>query len=188
MRVTILWEDQRGGQLKGFGPGELLVSCVADELETDRARISKHVSSYPKKGNGNVRRALRQDLGLLIKHGPVIAVIDRDKVSELLNTLPSTPLGCNGALVKQFRAVTAGNYELVLLVENVETLVDAVVGALGADRPTTKPTPDERDRMLGRAAWSPSRSIRDDIRGTCPSFDRVVKKVADACRAYRIFQ
>jgi hypothetical protein len=188
MRVTVLWEDQRGGQLKGFGPGELLVSCVADELEADRAWISKHVSSHPKKGNGNVRRALREDLGLLIKHGPVIAVIDRDKVSELLSKLPLEPLDCNGALVKQFRAETAGNYQLVLLVENVETLVDAVVGALGGARPTTKPTPDERDRVLVRAAWSPNRSLRDDIRGACQSFDRVVKKVANACRAHRIFQ
>jgi hypothetical protein len=30
MIITVLWEDQRGAEAKGFGPHELLLSCVAD--------------------------------------------------------------------------------------------------------------------------------------------------------------
>lgn len=36
MLVTVLWEDQRGTQARGFGPHELLLSCLADELMVSR--------------------------------------------------------------------------------------------------------------------------------------------------------
>ena len=30
MRITVLWEDSRGVETKGFGPHDLLLACIAD--------------------------------------------------------------------------------------------------------------------------------------------------------------
>ncbi|MEX1368630.1 MAG: hypothetical protein AB1Z98_36215, partial [Nannocystaceae bacterium] len=83
MQVTVLWEDQRGMQARGFGPHELLVACLADDLGIDRQQLKSFVSSHPKKGVTKVRAALVRDLPRLSTSGPVVAVVDRDKALDL---------------------------------------------------------------------------------------------------------
>lgn len=99
MIVTVLWEDQRGEQAKKFGPHELLLSSVADDLsesESDqpqrRATLDKRIFGIPKKGDGNVRKALQKDLGKF--RGPVIAVMDRDQVHRLWIDKQPPPSNC----------------------------------------------------------------------------------------------
>ena len=84
MIITVLWEDQRGGMVKGFGPHELLVSCVADELRCARDEVKKLIVSVPKKGNGNVIRALEQELGIRIPDEDCVAL---DTVGALVSYL-----------------------------------------------------------------------------------------------------
>jgi hypothetical protein len=80
MIVTVLWEDQRGQQTKNFGPHELLLSSLADELSSDdenhplqRRRLSKLVVGHPKKGNGSVLSAMKTELEAF--GGPVVAAL-----------------------------------------------------------------------------------------------------------------
>jgi hypothetical protein len=39
MRITVLWEDSRGVETKGFGPHALLLACLADKLGRERREI-----------------------------------------------------------------------------------------------------------------------------------------------------
>ena len=175
MIITLLWEDQRGGQMKGFGPHELLVSCVVDDLGRERGEVERRVLSAPKKGSGNVLKALRADLALLRKSGPVCAIVDRDRIRNLW-PLEARPLDCFSAIRKSFFERAPGDYALVLLVENAETLVEACCNATERRLPESKPSPEERDRILARVAWG-ERRARDEVRRATPSFDRIVRWV-----------
>jgi hypothetical protein len=175
MRITVLWEDQRGVITRGFGPHDLLVSCVADELRCARDAIKRHIDSVPKKGNRNVVKALKQDLDKLSR-GPVCAVIDRDKILDLWPAAQRPP-GCLTGISGALHREAQGSYELILLIDNVETLVAACCHALGISEPASKPSPDERDRLLQRVAWGDT-SARRAVREAVPSFDRLVKWTA----------
>jgi hypothetical protein len=174
--ITVLWEDQRGAELKGFGPHELLLSCLADDLATDRWHLVKLVESHPKKGNANVRKTLQKDGTRLASSGFVFAVIDRDKVRDLWEPMPPD---CMTGISTRFREDASGNYELVFLVDNVESVLGIVSGALGRLLPPGKPRPDDRDRILAEVAWAQA-TARAEVRERCPSFDRLVKRVASA--------
>jgi hypothetical protein len=156
VKITVLWEDQRGGIMKGFGPHELLVSCVADELRCQRHLVTTYIVPAPRKGNGNVIRTLKQDLSKLSRSGPA---------------------SCLSGIRAAVSVSAPGDYELILLDENVETLVTACCGAIGSIAPVAKPSPDERDRLLGRAAWAAA-NVRGRVRRDVPSFNRLVQWVA----------
>jgi len=187
MIVTVLWEDQRGVQAKGFGPHELLLSCLVDRCadssnQADRSRLHeklrRHVLSVPKKGNGNVLRELTGRLQKLSKGGPIVAVLDRDRIADLWRGRKDVrvPDGmCHHKV--QIKNDAPGDYEVIFLVENVETLTTALLQARGPAR-SGKPTPDERDRILGGATWGdPQR--RKGLLEQVPSFARLVSKVAE---------
>ena len=63
-------------------------------------------------------------------------------------------------------------YELVFLVDNMESLVNACDESARTKPKERKPTPDLRDRILGRAAWEGSPLPRLVILSACPSFNR----------------
>jgi hypothetical protein len=185
MIVTVLWEDQRGQQAKSFGPHELVISSVADDLCDDlndfhlkRAFLSRIVVGHPKKGNGSVLAALRRDLEAF--SGPVVAVLDRDKAHKLWSHLHPSPSNCMQGIRRQFRIEAPGEYDLVFLINNVEDLVNAALQVMSKPPLMYKPDPDERDRILGEAVWG-SRDVRAAIRVLCPSFDRIVKIVSGHC-------
>ncbi|MFH0902366.1 MAG: hypothetical protein V2A73_17170 [Pseudomonadota bacterium] len=188
MIITILWEDQRGVESKGFGPHELLLSCLADDMllppgqdqadrfECFRRHLKGVVRSIPQKGNSNVRKALQQNGERLARSGPVFAVVDRDKIRELWKNQESIPMDCMTAIRGRFHQDAPGKYDLVFLEQNVETLLVAAL-ALNGQSLKEKPAPDERDRILvGLARDVPSR--RAQLRRDCGSFDRLVTRVA----------
>jgi hypothetical protein len=177
MKITVLWEDQRGGIVKGFGPHELLVACVADDLQRTSEAIKRSIVSVPKRGNGNVMRALQQDVSKLSRSGPVCAVIDRDKVQELWPA-GQRPPRCLSGTRAAVAAKAPGEYELILLIENMESIIAACCQATRGDMPGSKPSPDMRDQILRKVAWSGEASARATIRDAVPSFDRLVRWVA----------
>lgn len=67
----------------GFGPHALLLACLVDKLGVTRNDLDRVVVSAPKKGNGNVVRELKERLEKLAKSGPVVAVLDRDRIADL---------------------------------------------------------------------------------------------------------
>ncbi|MEX1367036.1 MAG: hypothetical protein AB1Z98_28170, partial [Nannocystaceae bacterium] len=82
----------------------------------------------------------------------------------------------------RLRQDAPGDYELVFLVQNMETLVFAVCSVTGRPAPSRKPNPDERDRILAGVVWGETPEVRRRIRDECPSFDRIVGKVAAPLR------
>jgi hypothetical protein len=179
MRITVLWEDCPGGETKGFGPHDLLVACLADKLGRERREIKGLVTSVPKKGAGNIIRELKTNLTKLNKVGKVFAVIDRDRVADLWKPV-SPPPNCMCAIRERLAAdIPEGDYELVFLVQNMESLLDACEDPRHVKTRSHKPTPDERDRVLGRITWEASLSPRQEFLARCPSFNRLVGKVAD---------
>lgn len=174
--ITVLWEDQRSARANRFGPHELLLACLADDLGRDRGALERRVESRPQKGNGSLRKALKQELPRFAKSGPVIAVIDRDQIHDLLPRTPPPP-SCMSGITTRFRQDAPGDYDIVFLVRNMETLVETVCRATGRDVPLNKPTPDERDRLLMAAVWGAPPQTRISIRSDCPSFDRLVTRV-----------
>ncbi len=176
MIVTVLWEDQRGGPEKGFGPHELLVSCVADELSCDRWVVDKRkaIRSVPLKGRDNVVAFLKTKLSLL-SNDAVCVVLDRDKVLDIWSGKEG-PSDCIASIKQALIEEAPGKYELVLLVDNVESLVKAGCEAAGLSLPPTKPNPTGRDQLL-RPAVHGQRKVRDRVREDVPSFNRIVKWV-----------
>jgi hypothetical protein len=135
------------------------------------------IESHPKKGNANVRGAIERDIVRLANTGPVFAVIDRDKVRQLWKA-SSRPADCMSGISQQFRHDAPGEYDLVFLIENVESLIKAACAALGERYPNSKPGPDLRDRLLAKAAWAPNQTSRSEIRKQCPSFSRLVDRIS----------
>lgn len=185
MTITVIWEDKRGGNIKGFGPHDLLVSCVADDwlalrkadnFYSGRALVKPCVVSVPMKGNGNVINALRQDVSKLRRSGPVCAVLDRDEAQKLLTSAGLRPPQCLSGIRTAVPDKAPGDYELVLLIENMETLIEACCQATRMDMPRSKPSPDLRDRILGKLAWGDA-PARTAVRNAVPSFHRLVKWV-----------
>lgn len=176
MIITVIWEDERGGVIRGFGPHDLLLACVRDDdpsiTPEQFASLPKRVIAVPAKGNGNVIRKLKKDLTNLRARGPVCAVLDRDKVRNLWSSA-NRPPDCLSGIAGKIRTDAPGDYGLVLLIQNVESLVQASCRALSVDLPVMKPSPLERDRVLLRAAWGGA-DARTAIRKEVASFDRLV--------------
>lgn len=170
----MLWEDRRGVQTKGFGPHELLLACLVDDLGADRNALKECIQSHPRKGNGSLRKALIHEIDRF--PGPVIAVVDRDQLHDLWPPTPSPPT-CTSGLATRFRQDAPGDYDLVLFERNMESLVEAVCGVLGRALPPSKPRPDQRDQLLLPAVWA-APPVRHAIRANCPSFDRIVIRIA----------
>jgi hypothetical protein len=173
MKITVLWEDSRHGVSKGFGPHELLLSCLVDELDIDRDHLKPRVDSQPKNGNASLRKALQKDLRRISKSGPVVAVLDKDKIHDLWPPSPPRP-DCISGITARFRQDAQGDYDLVLI-ENIEALIEAACDVIGHDVPPKGH--DARDRLLARVAWETPQT-RHAIRDRCPSFARIVTRVA----------
>lgn len=177
MIITVLWEDQRGGA--GFGPHELLLACVADELGRNVQTLARILRPLPKKGNTKILEALKESFAELRDRGSVCAVIDRDRIRDCWKASPCSD--CIGGICARIRADALGDYYLVLLVRNMETLTRASSALLGDAAPTVKPTPSERDAVLRRLAFGDAR-LRAALRTQVPSFERLVRWAVNEVR------
>ena len=171
MIVTVLWEDQRDGKLKGFAPGELATACVCDRRGMPPWARLDWLRHSPLKGNGNVMRQLQHAHAWLSRLGPVIAVVDRDQIHGYWQANP--PTNCMTGILDRIASECRGRRDLVFLIDNMETLVAACCEALTVPRPSKKPNPAERDRIIAKIAMG-DRRLRDDVQHRCPSFARLV--------------
>lgn len=177
MIVTVLWEDQRGGITQSFGPHELLCACVADRLVgNDVWSLRKLISSVPKKGIGNVIKALRTDGSRLADCGPLLAAIDRDKVYSALRQEERPPTNCLSLVRDALCQIASGACQIVLLIQNVETILEECLKILGQPPLSSKPDPNERDTLLREVAYG-SPELRQKLCTAMPSFGRLVDKV-----------
>lgn len=83
------------------------------------------------------------------------------------------PAECKSGICEAIRDEAPGDYEIVLLCENMETLVEAACRALGRDAPSVK-SRDERDRILQRLAFEGTRDQRVVPRDEVDGFERLV--------------
>lgn len=185
MIITVLWEDARGGQQKGFGPHALLLQCVADDLGVRAKALEERVVGRPLKGNGNVRQKVIAEGKQLARRGIFFAVLDEDKVRSP-SLAPGTPAGpCLGPVVKHVRAhlelLALVHVNLRLLVRNTETLL-ADVGAVTGKPPPDRKDPNTRDAFIGGSGLldPAGRAKRAALRTRNPSFGRLATCVGQA--------
>lgn len=177
MIITVLWEDKRGDVAMGFGPHELLLSCLADDLGTMRQSLEGLINSLPKKGRDSLREALKNEIRRFTRLGPVLAVIDKDKARDLWKGQAQPPPACMSGMATRLHADVPGDYDIVFLERNVDTLVEIVCAVTGQRHPGIKPRPDQRDVLMNPAVRGPAQP-RHEIRQRCPTFDRLVTRVA----------
>lgn len=174
-RIYVLYEDRRG-PVAQFGPHELLVSAVADDLGEDRAKVKDVIHAMPKKGDSNLLKACTQEVTRIGAGGePVVAVFDDDRVRRLLKLPHETP---KRAVAAQILADSSGKAQLIirLLHANTESLVDACATCLGY-KEAPKKHPDARDKVLNAAAWD-TPDLRRRVRERVPTFGCLVTVVA----------
>ena len=162
-----------------------MIHSLSDELGVEPWKLERLVESHPKKGNAKVLIALKSDADRIANSGPVFVVLDRDQIRELWKG--AMPPDCNPGIKSRILGEAPGAYELVFLVNNVESLTDIVCDAMGVPKPTRKLGPDERDRLLRRAAKG-SAETRAKIRAASPSFDRLVRLVSESLRALKMLE
>jgi len=169
--LTILYEDQIGVDLKDFGLHNLLVQCVCDEVDgVTRWQLKRRIEGHPKKGDVGVIRALESDGRKLLDSGHLIALLDDDKIRPRMGLDLDS---CRKIVADSLRGKAAG-CDVVLLVENTETLLGACARLMGTPWTGGKPTPVERDRLFNRFAATTNPDLRKRLRDEVPSFGRLV--------------
>jgi hypothetical protein len=181
--VTVLWEDQRGVEQKSFAPGVLLEACLRDRRLPDVDAPPFTIDHAPKKGEGNVIKALSREHDRLARKGHVFAVLDRDQIRRHWQKDP--PHDCMTGIRERIAKDAGGPRNVLFLVRNMESLVHACCDALHVPRPSEKPGPDERDRIIAKAAWHTDVRVRTAVLGSCASFARLVDKVEQALTTQR---
>jgi hypothetical protein len=180
-RVRILYEDS--GDPTEFGPHKLVARYACDRLGVEPWQLRDRLKGDPKRGNANVLKACREDLGKLVKGGwAIVAVYDSDQIGHRIGL----PRGaCKSQLVARLKQDCEPRDRLVvvLLEENVETLLRAIAAidpalappatlqrALGKDL-------NCRDIILAKAASPPARAMRDRLAERVPSLAYLVRRV-----------
>ena len=176
MIVTVWWEDERKSvQSKLYGPHTILAACVADELGLSPGDVLRRFVSVPKKGAGKLLRALATDARQL-QLGPLCAVLDRDHVLDHV-ALEHRTASCTSGMRDAIRAHVDGPYYLVLLTDNMESLVEEAARALGRSEQLRK-RPTVRDDVLQALAFHHDPAKRAAVRAAVDGFDRLVRWTA----------
>jgi hypothetical protein len=176
-RYRVFYEDQAAGEVKEFGPHLLLCACVADRVGSKTLwDIKASVDGQPKKGDSKLLAACKKHTERDVDE-VVFALFDADKLHIRLGI----PKGSIDELRIALEAKIASSKVRPFLLEHkLETLVEASAGCL--EQPVEDPIPkrhNERDMILSKAATA-SRSVRDCIMRTVPSFAALVDAIAQA--------
>ena len=178
--ATILYEDRLAVQTKHFGLHELVLRCLGDrfpKLTHDELRVM--FQANPRKGAQNVRKECedgRKKEKLYRASRILVAVYDRDKIHDVV----ASGTTCKVSVRDNLRSTSpwASNLTVVLLEENTETVLTAILHAKDRGAKLAgKPRPDERDKILQSAAWG-SVAIRDEVLAAVPSLRYLVDKLA----------
>lgn len=181
--VTILYEDS-AGERSEFALHDLVLRCAADRLGREPRHIKDLIHGVPKKGNGNVWRACRQDLPRIARSGrAVFAVFDDDEVRTM------TKLPIDACKTKVIAAIKKGcepaeALRVVLIIENTESVLDALraQGAIQghdgmfADAIERKVLAS-RDILLKKAAWLLTPEQRENLIERVPTLGYLVSKL-----------
>ena len=157
----------------------LLLACVADQRGREATGLRSEHRAIPKKGDGNLKKALDERGAELADAGPLIAMFDHDKVRALLR--PPRRKRASATCCGPSASTPSGTPNVVLLEQNMEDLVDACCAAMGQPKPAAKPKPkpQERDSILQDAAAARG-DARSEILAAMPSFKRLVEAVLAA--------
>lgn len=168
----IFYEDD-WGPVKEFGLHELLVSMIADVKGSDWWTQKPRYEALPKKGDSRLLAACKEDVPDM-PDAQIFALFDADKLHRLLRERGRHEP--EALLTKLREQCPDVRLHLYLVIENTETVVDAVADCLGVDRPRKNKL--ERDRLLLRAARAPARELRDCVRDAVPSFAACADDIA----------
>jgi len=186
--AVVLYEDQRG-PTKEFGLHNLVASCIADRIGETVWVVKNALPAIPKKGNGKLLKACREDEQLAASGRKVVAVFDGDEVRALLG-LPAT--ACRTLIRERVEADCpfAGQLVVVLLEDNLESVIEALRRCEGAPLETAKAEAERshgslesRDRWLNALAYDLERqAVRDCVLREMPSLERLVTSLASLFR------
>lgn len=182
--AVVLYEDQRG-PTKEFGLHNLVASCVADRTGETVWAVKSGLPAIPKKGNGNLLKACREDEQLAASGRKIVAVFDGDEVRPLLR-LPAD--ACRTLVRERVEegCPFAGQLVVVLLEDNLESVIEALRRCEGAAPESARAeaershgSPESRDRLLNALAYGPERrAVRDCVLREMPSHERLVTTLA----------
>jgi hypothetical protein len=178
MLATIFYEDSLAVQTKNFGLHVLILHCVADRLPITVEELDDLFEGNPRKGATNILK-LFDDPHKERLHGSsphVLAVYDRDKIHEFVNTE-----GRCKSIVRQAilaRCQWTAKPVVVLLEDNAESVAEAIL-ALQQKAPLAgrKPRPGERDKIFLSAAWNCGPDFRRALLKASPSLRYIVDKL-----------
>lgn len=174
--AVVLWEDSLSVGAKTFGPHQLALACVIDQIgaasDTDRWTLGQIIIGIPRRGNSRLRTSLGTETGLLTRSGEhLVTVFDDDQVRRLYRLETQA---CKTIVLEAIRnECSLSTLEIVLLEQNVESLVAAAARALSRPNPERK-DPKLRDAVLMQLAAEATCDRRDRVRTEVPSFDRLV--------------
>lgn len=180
MRVTILYEDQNS-PANQFGPHELLKRCVKKKLDVKNYSKLGTLVPIPKKGDGNLKKTLKQDGARLSNSGPLIAVFDMDKVRRCYNLDTNA---CKTMILNKIyldSELSRQQLTVVLLDRNLESLLDCICQLLGQSSPTKKDL-NRRDIICSDMQMAGDDKL-NSLQSLMPSFGRLVEKVAQTLRS-----
>lgn len=175
--LVVLWEDSPRGA--NFAPGMLLRACVSDALELTGAYDSYlrvAMRDHPCKGNDKLYDQLPMQAELLPPTTQLIAVFDSDRIEDLAKRRSITPWPSavqeQSARLRTQLDLAPERVDVVLLVENMETVVDTATDLL--QRPRGAKELAHRDRTL-HALASESRALRNALCDRVASWRELVR-------------
>lgn len=177
--ATLLYEDQLG-PTRRYGLHLFVMACVFDIVNGLRHRVEKCVESRPLKGNGNLLRSTRQDVGKIAADGrKVLSVFDNDRVRALLKL----PADASDQVVElQIRSGYTGgegSLDIFLLKENTESVLKAAATCTEIDHELLASAVEHknllaRDILFKRLATETHREARDCVLLSVPSIAALV--------------
>lgn len=184
--AIILYEDERG-PTKEFGLHNLVMACVADELDLDLYRVKEHADPRPMKGVNKLLQACWRDVRKMAARGQrVIALIDDDRIRDNLPGMDARRTDEEVIREIRKRSDAPEQLDVILLHKNVESVIEA---ARDCDRTISSDTVAraldknliQRDRIFHNVARS-TRDVRNCIRSKIPAIERLVQRLVSLVR------
>lgn len=179
--LVVLWEDSASGSPSAFAPGILLQACIADRLGLSsayEARVHSQIRHHPCNGNDKLLREMQSQAALLRPPTRAIAVFDSDRINDLATRWKIAPWPADiterEARLLALIPPPADRYSVVLLIENMESVVNVSSELLG--RPLERKELFHRDRTLHALANDPSAQLRAELSARVPSWNKLVDR------------
>ncbi len=185
-KVVVLYEDRRGATPE-FGLHKLVVRLVADQSGGELWALHTRIKGHPTNGSANLLEKARA-VDVVAPNGEaVVAVLDDDKVRQLLQLAPRA---CKREVIAEILVGCSDRTRLspVLLEDNVESVLDALrlhASALSIaperfENAVNRKSLNDRDAILIAAARLERQAIRDALLSAVPSLRKLRDRVREA--------